>query len=153
MLGPKRRRFLHAFACPQHGGQRTSNERHDTVYIKGLEATFRRIASPSSPLKPRPLSISFVPLFTPAPRFIQHNMTATVNSGTAYVIMNVKSGTVIDLSAGDNKTGKLPSLFALQLRLSVEYDSPQSLVGLAIMATIKRCFLFSLNQDDSNFCL
>jgi len=31
-------------------------------------------------------------------------MTANVNSGSTYVIMNVKSTTVIDLSAGDNKT-------------------------------------------------
>jgi hypothetical protein len=31
-------------------------------------------------------------------------MTAEVNSGLTYVITNVKAGTVIDLSAGDNKT-------------------------------------------------
>jgi hypothetical protein len=34
----------------------------------------------------------------------------TVNSGAAYVITNVKAGTVIDLSLGDNTTGKIPFL-------------------------------------------
>jgi hypothetical protein len=40
--------------------------------------------------------------------FPPSSMSATVLSGSSYVIVNVKSGTVIDLSAGDNKTGKVP---------------------------------------------
>ena len=37
-------------------------------------------------------------------------MTAEVNSGSSYVITNVKSGTVMDLSAGDNTTGEVAFL-------------------------------------------
>lgn len=33
-------------------------------------------------------------------------MTAQVNNGTSYTIVNVKGGTLLDLSAGDNKTGE-----------------------------------------------
>jgi len=33
-------------------------------------------------------------------------MTANVNSGSNYVITNVKSGTAMDLSAANNKTGE-----------------------------------------------
>ena len=38
-------------------------------------------------------------------------MSAEVTSGVSYTIVNVKSGTVIDLSAGDNKTGKVTLFF------------------------------------------
>ena len=42
-------------------------------------------------------------------------MSADVVSGSSYVIENVKAGTVIDLSAGDNKTGTVPFLALLSI--------------------------------------
>lgn len=65
-------------------------------------------------------------------------MTANVNSGSNYVITNVKSGTAMDLSAANNKTGEnfqsLNDYVVLNI-LMLNYS--QLLAGLSMVAPIK----------------
>ena len=47
-------------------------------------------------------------------------MTANVNSGSTYLITNVKAGTAMDSSAGDNTTGKITLPYIAQSWLKIE---------------------------------